>query len=49
MKAINEIRIAGDDIIVHFASGKVQKTTIKDLDEKKFDKFKKQLKEEHAT
>lgn len=49
MKAINEIRISGDDIIVFFASGKVQKTTVKDLDEKKFEEFKKQLKEEHAT
>lgn len=44
MKVIKEIVISGDNISVFFASGKVQKTKIKDLDGEKFESFKKQLK-----
>lgn len=48
MKAIKEIVISGDNITVFFASGKVHKATIEDLDGEKFESFKRNLKQEHC-
>lgn len=49
MKAIKEIIISGDNVSVFFASGKIQKTTIKNLDGEKFESFKRNLKQEHCN
>lgn len=47
MKPIKEIVISGDNISVFFASGKIQKTTIENLNDEKFEDFKRNLKQEH--
>lgn len=44
MSKIKEIVISGDNISVFFATGEIHKATIENLDDDKFENFKKQLK-----